>query len=70
MGEMKSYNSNPFFITFRETELNETSVTCSVVGGEIAQEIVKVISQKDAEPFYNVFVFNGFDGSGTVETVL
>lgn len=38
---------------------------CAVMGGMIAQEVVKAISRKD-EPLCNVLCFDGTSGDGTV----
>ncbi|CAH1261333.1 SAE1 [Branchiostoma lanceolatum] len=44
------------------------SPVCAVVGGVLAQEIVKAVSGKDA-PLNNFFFFNGIDDSGMVDCI-
>jgi len=43
----------------------ELSPVCAVVGGVVAQEILKIICHND-KPFNNTFFFNGMDDSGMV----
>jgi len=50
------------FIQHLGTEL---SPICAIVGGVVAQEILKVICHND-KPFNNSFFFNGLDDSGLV----
>jgi len=47
------------------TELNPV---CAILGGFIAQEVVKSISHKDL-PVNNFFLYHGLEGSGTVEKI-
>jgi len=44
----------------------ERSPVAAIVGGKLAQEIIKAISNKDA-PHNNFFIFNPCDGAGVVE---
>jgi len=44
----------------------ELSPVCALVGGIVAQEIIKLISGNDA-PLQNIFLYDGFDGEGVVE---
>ncbi|XP_048837220.1 SUMO-activating enzyme subunit 1 [Brienomyrus brachyistius] len=45
---------------------SEMAPVCAVVGGVLAQEIVKALSQRDA-PHRNFFFFDGSKGSGVVD---
>ncbi|KAM6959071.1 SUMO-activating enzyme subunit 1 [Aplochiton taeniatus] len=45
---------------------SEMAPVCAVVGGVLAQEIVKALSQRDA-PHRNFFFFDGRKGSGVVD---
>ncbi|CAO2626914.1 SUMO-activating enzyme subunit 1, partial [Lemmus lemmus] len=45
---------------------SEMAPVCAVVGGILAQEIVKALSQRDP-PHNNFFFFDGMKGSGVVE---
>ena len=47
---------------------SESSPVAAIVGGVLAQEIIKTISNKDA-PHNNFFLFNPLDSSGIVETI-
>jgi ubiquitin-like 1-activating enzyme E1 A len=44
----------------------ELSPVCALVGGIVAQEIIKLVSGNDA-PLQNIFLYNGLDGDGIVE---
>ena len=46
----------------------ETSPTSAVVGGILAQEVIKVISNRDA-PHNNFFFFNPLETAGVVEAI-
>ena len=46
----------------------ELSPVCAVVGGVVAQEIIKAISNKDA-PHNNYFFYNPMESCGVVETI-
>jgi len=46
----------------------ELSPVCAVVGGVVAQEIIKAISNKDA-PHNNFFFYNPVESCGVVETI-
>ncbi len=46
----------------------EASPVAAIVGGKLAQEIIKTISNRDA-PHRNFFLFNPLDGAGVVESV-
>eukprot|EP00743_Colponemidia_sp_Colp-15_P005056 GILK01005444.1.p1 GENE.GILK01005444.1~~GILK01005444.1.p1 ORF type:complete len:320 (-),score=53.72 GILK01005444.1:236-1195(-) len=46
----------------------ELSPVCAVLGGEMAQEVIKVISGKDA-PIQNWFFYDGLEGSGVIECI-
>ncbi|MXQ92918.1 hypothetical protein E5288_WYG017548 [Bos mutus] len=45
---------------------SEMAPVCAVVGGILAQEIVKALSQRDP-PHNNFFFFDGMKGNGIVE---
>jgi ubiquitin-like 1-activating enzyme E1 A len=47
----------------------ELSPVCAIVGGVVAQEILKIICHND-RPFNNSFFFNGLDDSGMVAELL
>ncbi len=47
---------------------SESAPVAAIVGGKLAQEIIKVISNRDA-PHLNYFLFNPMDGAGVVEPV-
>lgn len=47
------------------TAAHEFSPVCAVVGGMLAQDILKALAAKDP-PFANFFTFDGTSGSGTV----
>lgn len=51
------------FVTYCFSEM---APVCAVVGGVLAQEIVKALSQRDA-PHRNFFFFDGMKGSGVVD---
>jgi hypothetical protein len=44
----------------------ELSPVCAIVGGILAQQIIKVVTGKD-EPFTNFFFYNALDSTGNVE---
>ena len=48
--------------------LGELSPVCAVVGGVLAQEVIKAVSQKD-KPLNNFFLFDGYSSEGVVETI-
>ncbi|XP_043226162.1 SUMO-activating enzyme subunit 1-like [Amphibalanus amphitrite] len=48
--------------------LGELSPACAVVGGVLAQEVIKAVSQKD-KPLSNFFLFDGYNSEGVVETI-
>ncbi len=47
---------------------SESGSVAAVVGGKLAQEVIKTISNRDA-PHLNFFLFNPLDGAGVVEAV-
>ncbi|XP_076358943.1 SUMO1 activating enzyme subunit 1 [Tachypleus tridentatus] len=51
---------------FLSKTFGELSPICAVVGGVLAQDVIKAVSGKDA-PLKNFFLFDGQDGSGVVE---
>ncbi|CAG8437180.1 10665_t:CDS:2 [Ambispora gerdemannii] len=71
---LKSINVEPSLFTnvFLKQLLQnvsaEISPVCAIVGGILAQDILKVLSQK-GPPINNFFVFNGLDCSGIVYQV-
>jgi hypothetical protein len=46
----------------------EISPVCAIMGGIVAQEIIKIICHND-QPFYNFLFFNGDDDSALVENL-
>lgn len=46
--------------------VSELSPVCAVVGGVLAQEVIKAISAKD-RPYMNSFLYNGQQNTGIVE---
>ena len=46
----------------------ELSPVCAIVGGVLAQEVIKAISNKDA-PHNNYFFYNPLESCGVVETI-
>ena len=44
----------------------EIAPVCAIVGGFLAQDILKTLSGKDA-PLFNYFLYNGLEGSSTGE---
>lgn len=50
---------------FTQFGFGELSPVCAIVGGVIAQEIIKAVSQKDA-PLNNFFFYNGVNDDGMV----
>jgi hypothetical protein len=53
---------------FMRLLFSELSPVAAIVGGVLAQEIIKVISHKEA-PHRNFFFYNPTDSSGIVESV-
>ena len=47
---------------------SQLSPVCAIVGGVLAQEIIKAISAKDI-PFHNMFLFDGVKSTGIVESL-
>lgn len=47
------------------TAAHEFSPICAIVGGMLAQDILKALQGKDA-PIANFFTFDGFVGGATV----
>eukprot|EP00003_Mantamonas_plastica_P029030 TRINITY_DN6812_c0_g1_i2.p1 TRINITY_DN6812_c0_g1~~TRINITY_DN6812_c0_g1_i2.p1 ORF type:complete len:236 (+),score=82.45 TRINITY_DN6812_c0_g1_i2:405-1112(+) len=46
----------------------EIAPVCAILGGIVAQEVIKVISHNDT-PIQNLFLYDGLNGSGLVETL-
>ena len=46
--------------------LSELSPVCAVVGGVLAQEVIKALSAKD-RPYTNSFLYDGQRGTGIIE---
>ena len=46
--------------------MSELSPVCAVVGGVLAQEVIKALSAKD-RPYTNSFLYDGQQGSGIIE---
>ncbi|ESO13134.1 hypothetical protein HELRODRAFT_184875 [Helobdella robusta] len=53
---------------FEECYYGELSATCAVVGGIVGQEVIKVVSKRDA-PHNNFFFFDGVQGCGLVDKI-
>ncbi|XP_076065036.1 SUMO1 activating enzyme subunit 1 [Oratosquilla oratoria] len=53
---------------FASLVFGQLSPVCAIVGGVLAQEIIKAVSQKD-QPHNNFFFFNTSDGSGVVDNI-
>jgi len=51
-----------------EQLFSELSPVAAIVGGVLAQEIIKVISNKDT-PHNNFFLYNPVDSCGVVENI-
>lgn len=59
----------PVFLKSLRMVFGELSPAAAVVGGVLAQEIIKAVSHKDA-PIRNYFFFNGAtDFNGVVEAI-
>ncbi|KAF9124780.1 SUMO-activating enzyme subunit 1 [Mortierella sp. 14UC] len=54
--------------TLADTALAEIAPVCAIVGGFLAQDILKTLSGKDA-PLLNYFLYNGLEGTGLVHHV-
>lgn len=61
-------NSENLRKDFFQCCFGELSPVCAIVGGVLAQEIVKAVSRKD-QPHKNFFFYNGLQGSGLVECI-
>ena len=46
--------------------MSELSPVCAVVGGVLAQEVIKAISGKD-RPYTNCFLYDGQQNTGIIE---
>ena len=46
--------------------MSELSPVCAVVGGVLAQEVIKALSAKD-RPYTNTFFYNGQQSTGIIE---
>jgi len=51
--------------SFTEHCVSQFNPVCAVLGGVMAAEIIKAVSQQDA-PINNFFLYNGLDGFGRV----
>jgi ubiquitin-like 1-activating enzyme E1 A len=54
-----------FHSTMCTSAAHEFSPTCAVVGGMLAQDILKALAAREA-PIANFFTFDGNTGSGSV----
>lgn len=54
-----------FFRSLSTTAAHEFSPVCAIIGGMLAQDILKALGGRDA-PIANFFVFDGTVGGGTV----
>ncbi|KAF9918126.1 SUMO-activating enzyme subunit 1 [Linnemannia zychae] len=59
---------NQLLQTLAETASAEIAPVCAIVGGFLAQDILKTLSGKDA-PLLNYFLYNGLEGTGLVHHV-
>jgi len=53
---------------YTSSVFGELSPVCAVIGGVLAQEIIKAVSHKD-EPINNFFFYNSLSGNGIVECI-
>lgn len=62
------YQLNPELLPGEYSQwcVSELSPVCAVVGGVLAQEVIKAISAKD-RPYMNSFLYNGQQNTGIVE---
>ena len=51
--------------TLATTAAHELSPVCAVVGGMLAQDVLKALAARES-PIVNFFVFDGSTGGGTV----
>jgi ubiquitin-like 1-activating enzyme E1 A len=58
-----------FCRTLSTTAAHEFSPVCAVVGGMLAQDILKALSAREA-PIANLFVFDGKSGGGYVSRLM
>ena len=66
--EPSKYVSQDFLQVVAKNTESELSAVCALVGGILAQEIIKVISAKD-EPIKNFFIYDGFSTTGKAELI-
>ncbi|KAF9173730.1 SUMO-activating enzyme subunit 1 [Mortierella sp. AD010] len=64
-----SFVEDELLQTFVETASAEISPVCAIVGGFLAQDILKALSGKDS-PLLNYFLYNGIEGTGLVHHTL
>lgn len=57
-----------FILSFAQNLNCEISPVCAILGGVVAQEILKIICHND-QPFSNFLFFNGDDDSALVENL-
>ncbi|KAG0203268.1 SUMO-activating enzyme subunit 1 [Mortierella sp. GBA30] len=71
---LRTAQVNPAFVdddllqTLAATASAEISPVCAILGGFLAQDILKTLSGKDA-PLLNYFMYNGFEGTGLVHNI-
>ncbi|XP_003386877.1 PREDICTED: SUMO-activating enzyme subunit 1-like [Amphimedon queenslandica] len=67
----KQQNISPDLINkeFVNYCFSELSPVCAIVGGVLAQEIIKAISANDI-PFNNIFMYDGVNSTGIVEALI
>ena len=53
---------------YLEVVFSELSPVAAIVGGVLAQEVIKAVSKKD-QPHNNFFLYNPIESSGSVEAV-
>lgn len=60
-----NYKLNTMRSSMSATATHEFSPVCAVVGGMLAQDVLKALAAREA-PIANFFTFDGSTGSGTV----
>lgn len=60
--------SHFIFIIFFRNVFSQVSPVCAIVGGVMAQEVIKALSQKE-QPHNNMFFFNPLKNLGFVACI-
>lgn len=61
-------HTSQLYLFFHRMVFGQVSPVCAIVGGVLAQEIIKAVSHKDP-PHKNFFFFTTLDGAGVVECI-